>query len=90
MTDRYFSVLVKDGHVESTWPEGMAPWESTLLLCAEAIVDHTLEPIVGDRKVRTPQEWMEALAASEREGTTFRAWVREGLEELVKEAGGRD
>ncbi len=90
LDDRYFSVLIKYGGVESTWLKGMAPWESSLLLCTEAVVDHTIEPSVGERKIKTPEEWADALTTSEREGTTFRVWIRLGLADLVKEAAGWD
>lgn len=85
LADQYFSVLVKSGQLVPTWLGGAPPWESKYLFyCVEEIVDKTLETVGGDRKVTTPEEWQAVVQESERDESTLRVWVREGLEDLVK------
>lgn len=73
---------------ELSFPAGstIAPWDAkTMFYCDEAIVDHTLDPARGERKITTPEELQQVLELSEQNDAKMRIWIREGLEDTVKQ-----
>lgn len=83
--EMYFSLIATGG--ELTLPSGsIAPWDAKgMFYCNDAIIEHILEPALGDRKVTTPEELHWVLELSEQSSAKIRVFVHEALEEIVKQ-----
>jgi hypothetical protein len=76
---RYFPATVMGGRLYVQGIGTYGPWDSQQLpYQVEGIVDQILRPLLGERKIHTREELVEAVRRSDMPAATI--WIGEGLE----------
>ncbi len=80
MGERYFSATAMAGRLYVQGIPDRGPWDpKQLVYYSEEIVDKMMQPLAGDRKVKTAEELAEAVRVSERGLPTIKVWIHGGL-----------
>lgn len=86
MGTRYFSATVMGGKLYVQGIGERGPWDSQRLMhWPEQAVDQILQPLAGERKVRTAGELQEAILASTRGLPNIKVWIHEAIESVARE-----
>ncbi len=85
MANRYFSATAMGGRLYVQGVPDHGPWDSAwLVYYPEEMVEKMIQPLAGDRKVRTTEELAEAIRLSWRGLPTITVWISEEIEGMAK------